>query len=144
MLIAIDLADVCNKWHVTFLPGYLGSNPVEMSRLHQRLYGMGTRKFMAQSFPVEVMTDVANKAADRAINSLSNSTSRGSELELSDDEDDAASGEKNPPTPKVYEWSPLDPLCFDCFRSIFVEFYYAWWVEERNSDRVEGTYTLLP
>jgi hypothetical protein len=79
------------------------------------------------------MTDVANQAADRAANSLSTSNSRGSELELSDDEGD-----------DVYKWSPLDPLCFYCFRAVFVEFLYTWWLEERNSDRVEGmsTYCL--
>jgi hypothetical protein len=56
---------------------------------------------------------------------------------LSDDE-----GGSDHPDVKIavagYKWSPDDVLCLTCFMDIFKELYYAWWLEERQTDRVEG------
>jgi len=37
-----------------------------------------------------------------------------------------------------YTWSPDDVLCTICFSVIFKSLYFSWWLDERQSDRVEG------
>jgi hypothetical protein len=37
-----------------------------------------------------------------------------------------------------YKWSPDDVLCPSCFSTIFEGLYCAWWLDERNTNRVDG------
>lgn len=74
-------------------------------------------------------------AKARAASSLENGDGAEYGLVLSDDEDE---DEGNEAVPKVYKWSPDDVLCHNCFLSEFEGAYYAWWLEERQTDRVPG------
>lgn len=60
-------------------------------------------------------------------------------LVVSDDEDEPDQAEEmTTPVKVAYKWSPGDVLCLSCFTPIFSELYYAWWLDERQTDRVEG------
>jgi hypothetical protein len=121
----------------------LASNPVEMRRVTRRVYGptfqTGT---ISSATMLTVVTEIINHALVRAQQSLagsSNQANNSSALELSDDESaESDEDEENSSRLRGYKWSPHDPLCSACFHQEFREFYYAWWLEERESDRVEG------
>jgi hypothetical protein len=82
-------------------------------------------------------------AESRAASLLENGEASTNDLVVSDDEDEDGDGDKDHPeaknaAPASYMWTPDDVLCLSCFSTIFSGLYYAWWLEERQTDRVEG------
>lgn len=116
----------------------------------------------------QVVKEIMQHATVRAEQSLAASRvnrSSSHHLNLSDDEDEdeaeddtgastsantgSSSGNnqggnsdkpKEPKKPKEYRWSPYDLLCQNCFQPLLVQFYYDWWLDERQTDRVDRTY----
>lgn len=95
--------------------------------------------------PLEILREIMDFAVDQ----VSNSPERADPpqtggLELSDDEDEEEPSKENDEShPHDYKWSPLDPLCGECFVGEFRQFYYSWWLNERSSDRVEGELVFI-
>lgn len=92
-----------------------------------------------------VIREITAHAKARAASLLEDGEASTNDLVLSDDEDDDE--ESNHPAVKTaahasYRWSPDDVLCLPCFSTVFSELYYAWWLEERQTDRVEGELVL--
>ena len=130
-------------WDVGFLPGNLGSNPVEMDRIHIRLYGdveldsngsvVEDDDELTQRQRVAVLREILAHAEARELTRLENGESGGG-LALSDDEEEGEEEE----VPKDYKWRTDDPICRSCLLMEIRDLYYAWWLEERQTDRVPG------
>lgn len=55
--------------------------------------------------------------------------------------DEHGDGEDGAPNAsKKYHWSPTDPLCGVCFETLLRNWFYAWWLDERESSRVKSAY----
>lgn len=55
------------------------------------------------------------------------------------DESGSSGGSNRYGGKREYKWSPLDVLCASCFRPVLQNHFYAWWINERMSERVERT-----
>ncbi|PVF93416.1 hypothetical protein CPB86DRAFT_742648 [Serendipita vermifera] len=150
-----NLEEFANGLAPHFFPGRLGHNPVEMKRFYRRVFGPQSTTRWPYYNDVggyakvqNLVKDVFEHATTQANRSLMNEkVADQHELVLSDDEDEEMkddSGAKKEEEPSSYQgregdyrWSPLDVLCSACFNGVFSEKWYAWWLEERQSSRVE-------
>jgi hypothetical protein len=117
-------------------------NPVETGRACRRVHSIADTTTETQSKErLVAIREIMAHAESRAASLLENGGASTNELVVSDDEDEE--GESGHPeaknvAPADYMWSPDDVLCLSCFSTIFSGLYYAWWLEERQTDRVEG------
>jgi hypothetical protein len=149
-----DLDEYANSLAPNFFPGRIGYNPVEMNRFYKRVFGSQATTQWPPHWDVSgreqihaFVREVFEHATRQATRSLMNEKIAEHELVLSDDEDEDTKDNSRQANPGAassnenregeYRWSPLDVLCSRCFQSVFSEKFYAWWLEERQSSRVE-------
>ena len=120
-------------------------NPIETGRACRRVHRNGSSTGEVESRErLVVIREIMAHAEARATSLLENGETSTNDLVVSDDEDDEEPDHPEVKTaaPASYRWSPDDVLCLSCFSTIFSGLYYAWWLEERQTDRVEGELLL--
>ncbi|KIM32710.1 hypothetical protein M408DRAFT_326456 [Serendipita vermifera MAFF 305830] len=139
-----DIEGVESLWDIENLPGHLGQNPIEFDRIVSRVHGSDSQSFDSsddedseRNKNFSVIREILAHAEAQARARLENNERQGDGLELSDDEE-ADESEAENETPKVYRWNLDDPLCEVCFTEEFRNVYYAWWLDERQTDRVKA------
>jgi hypothetical protein len=143
MLISfLDLEEFPAHWDYTCFPGEMEFNPIETGRACKRIYSsQNPSAELELKERLDVIKEIMAHAEVQAASLLENGETSRNDLVVSDDEDDEdeQDGEEAQITATAeYKWSPDDVLCEQCFFPIFSDLYYAWWLEERQTDRVEG------
>jgi hypothetical protein len=83
----------------------------------------------------EDQDDGKNQQGSGSTTANNSSASKSTGSDKHQDQDD-----KTPKKPKEYRWSPHDLLCQQCFQPLLVQFYYDWWLDERQTNRIDRTY----
>jgi hypothetical protein len=115
---------------------------VENLRANQRIHGTKNPALgQMQVGLLKVAREIMAHAEARLASLLENGKASGNGHVVSGDENGNCESDRTRATnttAKDYSWRPDDVLCAVCFRATFSGLYYAWWLEERQTDRVEG------
>jgi hypothetical protein len=134
-----DLEEYSDHWYIAF-PGWMSNNPVERKRASRRIFSSDPPlPELAHKERLAVIREIMAHAETQIALLLENGDTSGNDLLLSEDEDEGElGGVEAQITVAEYKWSPDAVLCDLCFSTIFSELYYAWWLEERQTSRVES------
>jgi hypothetical protein len=135
-----DLEEFTDHWESYHFPGEIRLNVVETKRARRRVHkdsGSSRPEFTIRRERLVVIREIMAHAEAQGASLLENGEVSRDGLMLSDNEGESDHPEVKP-TAAGYKWSPDDVLCLSCFSTIFRNLYYAWWLEERKTDRVEG------
>jgi len=125
-------------------PGALPLNLVERRRAFKRVHPSGNGSDVAmRNERLVVLREIIAYAEAQATSRLMSGEASGNGLVFSDDENESDHGEEKKAAVKEYKWSPEDVLCYPCFEENFQGLYYNWWLEERQTGRVEGKCLFL-
>jgi hypothetical protein len=114
----------------------MASNTVENARARKRIHGTATPPFgRMQVRLIPVAHAIMEYAEAQLALLLKNGGSSGNSRVVKRESDGI-----NPISALVkdHNWRPDDVLCLACFHDTFSSLYYAWWLEERRTNRVEG------
>jgi hypothetical protein len=127
-----DLDQIVERWLPEKLPGELVNNTVETKRMKKRIYG-GTAMSRTNDSALRL----------RAIQEILRNVAYGlgpffeGKWDIENLLQEIGDGEEE--KYDQYCWHPFHLLCERCFSRQWHAFQLAWWVRERNSDRVKGT-----
>jgi hypothetical protein len=119
----------------------MASNAVENARARKRIHGTATPPLgRMQVKLLPVAHEIMEYAEAQLALLLGNGGSSGNSRVVKHESDGTRAINT---VIQDYNWRPDDVLCLACFRATFSGLYYAWWLEERRTNRVEGELLYL-